>query len=48
MIVITEFVWLHIANALYLAFYMRAAEKMGWGSVILVSVPVPAGLYIAF
>ena len=48
MIVITEFVGLHIAAAIYLAFYMRASEKVGWITVILVSVLVPAGLYIAF
>jgi len=48
MIVITEFVGLHIAAAIYLAFYMRASEKVGWVTVILVSVLVPVGLYIAF
>lgn len=48
MIVITEFVGLHIAAAIYLAFYMRASEKVGWVTVILVSILVPVGLYIAF
>ncbi len=48
MIVITEFVGLHIAAAIYLAFYMRASEKVAWVTVILVSVLVPLGLYIAF
>jgi putative tricarboxylic transport membrane protein len=48
MIVISEFVGLHIAAALYLAFYMRAVEKIGWVTTILVSLLVPMSLYIAF
>jgi hypothetical protein len=48
MIVVTEFAGLHIAAAIYLAFYIRASEKVGWVTVIFVSVLVPAGLYIAF
>ena len=48
MIVISEFVGLHIAAALYLAFYMRAVGRMGWVPTILVSLLVPISLYIAF
>ena len=48
MIVISEFVGLHIAAALYLAFYMRAVGKIGWVTTILVSLLVPMSLYIAF
>lgn len=48
MIVISEFVGLHIAAALYLAFCMRAVGKIGWVTTILVSLLVPMSLYIAF
>lgn len=48
MVVISEFVGLHIAAALYLAFYMRAVGKIGWVKTILVSLLVPMSLYIAF
>ena len=48
MIVISEFVGLHIAAALYLAFYMRAVGKIGWVTTLLVSLLVPLSLYIAF
>jgi hypothetical protein len=48
MIVISEFVGLHIAAALYLAFYMRAVGKIAWVTTILVSLLVPMSLYIAF
>jgi len=48
MIVITGFVGLHIAAALYLAFYMRAVGKIRWVTTIFVSLLVPISLYIAF
>ena len=48
MIVISEFVGLHIAAALYLVFYMRAVGKIGWVTTILVSLLIPMSLYIAF
>jgi hypothetical protein len=48
MVVLTEFVGLHIAAALYLAFYMRAVGKTGWVTTALVSLLVPISLYIAF
>ena len=48
MIVITEFVGLHVAAALYLAFYMRAVGNIRWGTTIFVSLLVPISLYIAF
>jgi hypothetical protein len=48
MIVMSEFVGLHIAAALYLAFYMRAVGKIGWVTTIFVSLLVPLSLYIAF
>jgi hypothetical protein len=48
MIVVSEFVGLHIAAAVYLAFYMRAVGNIGWMKTILVSLLVPLSLYIAF
>ena len=48
MIVITEFVGLHIAAGVYLAFYMRAVGKIGWGTTLIVSILVPVSLYITF
>jgi len=48
MIVLTEFVGLHIAAGLFLGFYMRAVGKIGWVTTLLVSILVPLSLYIAF
>ncbi len=48
MVVITEFVGLHIAAALYLAFYMRVVGKIGWVTTLLVGVISPLSLYFTF
>lgn len=48
MVVITEFVGLHIAAGLFLGFYMRVVGKIGWTTTLLVSFLVPLSLYIAF
>jgi putative tricarboxylic transport membrane protein len=48
MIVITEFVGLHVAAVLYLAFYMRTVGKIGWVTTVLVSLLVPTSLYVVF
>ena len=48
MVVITEFVGLHIAAALYLGFYMRAVGKIGWVTTLLVSIISPLSLYVIF
>jgi putative tricarboxylic transport membrane protein len=48
MVVMTEFVGLHIAAGLFLGFYMRAVGKIGWVTTLLVSFLVPLSLYIAF
>ncbi len=42
MVVITEFVGLHIAAALFLGFYMRAVGKIGWVTTVLVEYPLAA------
>ena len=48
MVVITEFVGLHLAAALYLAFYMRVVGKIGWVTTLLVGIISPLTLYITF
>ena len=48
MAVATELVGLHVAAALYLAFYMRAIGKIRWSTTLAVAILVPALLYVAF
>ncbi len=48
MVVITELVGLHIAAALFLAFYMRVVGKIGWMTTLLVGIISPLSLYFTF
>lgn len=48
MVLLVELVGLHVAAAIYLAFYMREVGKIDWLKVALVSVAVPVSLYIVF
>lgn len=48
MVLLTGLVGLHIAAAIYLAFYMRVIGKIGWVTTLLISIFVPVTLYIAF
>ena len=48
MVLLTEVVGLHIAAAMFLAFYMRSVEKINWVTVVLVSTLMPVSLYIIF
>ena len=48
MVVITELVGLHIAAALFLAFYMRVVGKIGWTTTLLVGIISPLLLYVTF
>ena len=48
MVVITELVGLHIAAALFLAFYMRVVWKIGWTTTLLVGIISPLLLYVTF
>jgi len=48
MVVITELVGLHIAAALFLAFYMRVVGKIGWATTLLVGIISPLLLYVTF
>ena len=48
MVILTELVGLHIAAAIFLAFYMRAVGKIRWVTVALVSILLPASLFVVF
>ncbi len=48
MVILTEFVGLHIAAATFLAFYMRAVGKIRWVTIALVSILLPVSLFIVF
>ncbi len=45
MVILTEFVGIHIAAAIFLAFYMRAVGKIRWVTVALVSILLPVSMY---
>ncbi len=48
MVILVTFVGVHLAAALYLAFYMRAVGKIGWLKVAIVSILVPVSMYVVF
>lgn len=48
MVILTEAVGLHVAAAMYLAFYMRAVGKTPWVTTIIIAIVVPLSLYVAF
>ncbi len=48
MVVVVEFVGLHIAAALFLGFYMRTVGKIRWATTLLISIVAPLSLYITF
>jgi hypothetical protein len=48
MVILTEFVGLHIAAAIFLAFYMRAVGKIRWVTIALVSILLPVCLFVVF
>jgi len=48
MVILTEFVGIHIAAAIFLAFYMRAVGKIQWITVALVSILLPISMYVVF
>jgi putative tricarboxylic transport membrane protein len=48
MVVLIEFVGVHVAAGMYLAFYMREVGKIEWLKIALVSILVPVSLYIIF
>lgn len=48
MVVLTSFIGLHFAAAVYLLFYMRVVGKIGWLECALVSILFPVGMYVVF
>ena len=48
MVLLTELIGLHLATVVYLAFYMAWVGKMHWGKVILLSILIPAVVYVLF
>jgi putative tricarboxylic transport membrane protein len=48
MIILSEFIGLHLATVVYLAFYMGVVGKMHWAKVALISIIIPLATYIVF
>lgn len=48
MVILTEFIGLHLATVVYLAFYMWVVGKMHWAKAALVSVLLPLATYMVF
>lgn len=48
MVLLTEFVGLYLAAALYMAVYMRWVGRHAWSTVLLLSVGLPAASYVLF
>lgn len=48
MVLLTEFVGLYVASALYLGFYMRWVGRHSWLAVVLVSVGIPLATFFIF
>jgi len=48
MVVLSEFIGLYPATALYLAFYMRWVGRHRWPLVLAVSIGLPLGSYFLF
>lgn len=48
MILLISVVGIHIAAAIFLAFYMREVGKIEWYKTVLVSILIPFSLYIIF
>jgi len=48
MVLLTEFVGLYVASALYLGFYMRWVGRHSWVAVIVLSVGMPIVTFLIF
>ncbi|MBF8259732.1 MAG: hypothetical protein HW377_2106, partial [Actinobacteria bacterium] len=48
MVLLTSVLGIHAAAAVFLAFYMRAVGKIGWLTVVPVSILTPLVLYVIF
>ena len=47
-VVLTQFIGLYVASALFMGFYMRRIGRYGWVSVVLVSVLFPVVTFVIF
>ncbi len=48
MVVLTQFIGLYVASALYLGFYMRWVGRHSWLAVVLVGVGMPVATFLVF
>jgi hypothetical protein len=48
MVVLTQFIGLYVASALYLGFYMRWVGRHSWLAVITLSIAVPVVTFLIF
>ncbi len=48
MVVLTQFIGLYVASALYLGFYMRWVGRHSWLAVVLVGVGTPVATFLVF
>lgn len=47
-VVLTQFIGLYVASALFMGFYMRRIGRYGWLPVVLVSVLFPVATFLVF
>ncbi len=48
MVVLTQFIGLYVASALYLGFYMRWVGRHSWPTVVVLSVGLPVAIFFVF
>ncbi len=48
MVLLTQFVGLYVASALYLGFYMRWVGRHSWLAVITLSIGIPVATFLVF
>jgi hypothetical protein len=48
MVVLTHFVGLYVASALYIGFYMRWVGRHSWLAVVVLSIGIPVATFLTF
>lgn len=48
MVVLTQFIGLYVASALYLGFYMRWVGRHSWLAVLLMGIGIPVATFLVF
>jgi len=48
MVVLTHFVGLYVASALYIGFYMRWLGRHSWLAVVVLSIGIPVATFLTF